>query len=379
MSDMPETYSTTYGSTELLSSDQVVNPSIFESIKRFIEEWGLYQFISLIAVVLFCICIVLCVICCKCNRSPYKDPNKHDDVDDSATSSSEDIPQSTNEHQTFKRHQHEYLAIMEEEIEDGQTDNDVDIYDYTHTAPLTMEETTTVVHIDADPAKAPLCDNIIGDAKEIESEHKTEDDSSSNSSRSSELYDSGTSPTGNTQHDGMEKARMTPRGSAELPPFHWAITHQGGQLIANPVNNAHLHDGNDPGTHKTPGHTFPTPCAYYSNYYPPYGPYVVVPDLPPSDNDNGRPRGESDIKEKEEDGEEPKLKVTWDENKVSQWVGSRGEKYQTYVQGVLDHGINGRSLCRYGKDEAELIKVFGKVVSDDFHRNKLVTDWIELP
>eukprot|EP01083_Nonionella_stella_P309786 1098390_1 len=159
-----------------------------------------------------------------------------------------------------------------------------------------MEETTTVVHIDADPAKAPLCVNIIADAKDIESEHKTEDDSSSNSSRSSELYDSGTSSTGNTQHDCKAKPRMTPRGSAELPPFHWVISHQDGQLIASPVNNAHLHDvgaGNDPGTHKTPGHTFPTPCTYYGNYYSPY----AEPDLPPSDNDNGRPRGESDIKE----------------------------------------------------------------------------------
>eukprot|EP01083_Nonionella_stella_P176013 614694_1 len=120
MSDLPETYLTTYGSTESLSSDQVVNPSIFESIKRFIEEYGLYQFIITTSLlVLFCIGIAMCIICCKCNRSPYKDPNKRDDVDDSATSSSEDIPPSTNEHQTFKRHQHEYLAIMEEEIEDG--------------------------------------------------------------------------------------------------------------------------------------------------------------------------------------------------------------------------------------------------------------------
>eukprot|EP01083_Nonionella_stella_P188626 695742_1 len=69
-------------------------------------------------------------------------------------------------------------------------------------------------------------------------------------------------------------------------------------------------------------------------------------------------------------------KVSWDERKVSQWVNARGEEYGQYVEGFIDHGINGRSLCQCGEDEAALSKVFGKVVSNSFHREKLVSDWI---
>eukprot|EP01083_Nonionella_stella_P318023 1160454_1 len=73
---------------------------------------------------------------------------------------------------------------------------------------------------------------------------------------------------------------------------------------------------------------------------------------------------------------EEEQKVSWDERKVSQWVNARGEEYGQYVEGFIDHGINGRSLCQCGEDEAALSKVFGKVVSNSFHREKLVSDWI---
>eukprot|EP01083_Nonionella_stella_P099416 279551_1 len=372
MSDMPGTYSanessthsTTYGATEFFSSDQAVDHSKFdlsEFIEWIVQKGGLTQCIviaSLIAVLL-CICTGMCITCCRRKRSPYKDPNKQEHDSDTSSSEGEEVPQATNELQIF-RHYQPLPTDIDTDVENdhiqttNENENESDaVVCISFPTALTIDECTTTEH-------------IVAVSKE-KVEHKTDIDSSS---RSSELFDrcpgpsttpgsQRTTSTGYTHamgtaslHGSVAAATMTPRGSTELQRFQYGNY--------NPANNAHLSNQ----IHQTPG--------YFNTFH---GAYPDLPDLPPP------PPGPDNDDEKHIQGEvEPKAswKYTWNAIKLSEWVGSRGEKYQPYVQGFVDHGINGLSLHRYGKDQAELSKVFGKVVSDDFHRYKLVTDWIAL-
>eukprot|EP01084_Bolivina_argentea_P099774 179305_1 len=380
------THSTSYEheETEFFSSDQTVIDSKFgwKDWKPW-EEMDSPQSIiiaSLIAVLL-CICIgCLCFTCRKCNKPMNKPPSTQ-----------------PKRQQKKGRSQKKPTQTALNQYQQVETDIDTDA----ENDPLLVEEDVIVFIYRPKQSNQLRSTSALGDEmsdqKEIELPQLPKTDTDSSSKSSDLYYDPGktlsprvlNTPIGNTPYSpGMETASfngciraatLTTRGSAEprSPPVCQLVqvySPQAKQMVclAMPVSNAqHTNemDNKAPGEHV---HLFPT--TYASNNGPYNHAYRAVSKHLPTHEDM-KDEGESEIKE-QENGEG--RKVSWNETKVAQWVGSRGEKYQQYVQGFVDHGINGRSLCRYKKDETELLKVFGKVVSDEFHRDKLVTDWIAL-
>lgn len=316
-----------------------------------ISNWDIMmQWLVLIVLVLILILIIICVIFCvycirQRNNTSSKDntikPNANG-LNESTTNNGSNISSQTKTRRTIAN-KNEYNAIPAEDDTDHDVIQSCQMDTNSVNACLIAAEMTTGNEAKQDVAVTIPMTNI----NERE-ESKISNDTITTTQSTQEVHEN--------IDDEKDSEIQTNATSADL----W------GNCADRETNNA------------TPGNQ----ALFYNHNHP----SVRIPISPTSNDQQEKPHiiDTPSLPRSEPRSEGPPLtqqtqpKITWDKHQIDAWVRSHGEELQKYGNKFLANGINGRGLCHYGDDQEKLKKVFGKVVSDEIHRDQLVVNWMAL-